>query len=60
MIMTRAARALSQDRRRRAGRAIRAQFKPQDLVFVVVGDAKLVKPQLAKVGLPVEMMTVTP
>ena len=40
--------------------AIRAQFRPQDLVFVVVGDAKLVKPQLAKVGLPVEMMTVTP
>ncbi|MDE1915742.1 MAG: insulinase family protein [Sphingomonadales bacterium] len=40
--------------------AIRAQFKPQDLVFVVVGDRKLVEPQLAKVGLPVEVMTVTP
>jgi zinc protease len=40
--------------------AIRAQFIPSDLVFVVVGDRKQVEPQLAKVGLPVEVMTVTP
>ena len=40
--------------------AIRAQFVAQDLVFVVVGDRKLVEPQLKSVGLPVEVMTVTP
>lgn len=40
--------------------AIRAQFRPEGLVFVVVGDRKLVEPQLKKVGLPVEVMTVTP
>jgi predicted Zn-dependent peptidase len=40
--------------------AIRAQFKPEDLVFVVVGDRKLVEPQLKTAGLPVETMTVTP
>jgi zinc protease len=33
----------------------RAQIRPADLVWVVVGDAKLVKPQLDKVGLPVEV-----
>jgi predicted Zn-dependent peptidase len=40
--------------------AIRAQLQPDGLVFVVVGDRKLVEPQLQKVGLPVEVTTVTP
>ena len=32
-----------------------ADFKGGDLVYVVVGDAKVVKPQLDKIGLPVEV-----
>ncbi|WP_343609851.1 pitrilysin family protein [Novosphingobium sp.] len=40
--------------------AIRAQLQPDGLVFAVVGDRKLVEPQLQKVGLPVEVTTVTP
>jgi zinc protease len=33
---------------------VRAAVKPDAFVWVVVGDAKIVKPQLEKVGLPVE------
>jgi predicted Zn-dependent peptidase len=35
--------------------AARAQIRPGDLVWVIVGDAAKVKPQLDAVGLPVEM-----
>ena len=35
--------------------AARADFKGDDLVFVVVGDASVVRPQLDAVGLPVEI-----
>jgi predicted Zn-dependent peptidase len=34
----------------------RAQIKPADFVWVVVGDAAKVKPQLGAVGLPVEVV----
>ncbi|HEX8257935.1 MAG TPA: pitrilysin family protein [Allosphingosinicella sp.] len=37
-------------------RAARAVIRPQDLVWVVVGDAATVRPQLDKLGLPVEVM----
>ncbi|MFC0149680.1 M16 family metallopeptidase [Sphingobium scionense] len=37
--------------------AARAAINPDRLIWVVVGDAKLVKPQLDAVGLPVEMGT---
>ncbi|HEV2748349.1 MAG TPA: pitrilysin family protein [Allosphingosinicella sp.] len=37
-------------------RAARAVIRPQDLVWVVVGDAAAVRPQLAALGLPVEEM----
>jgi zinc protease len=36
--------------------AARAVIRPQDLVWVVVGDAAKVRPQLAKLGMPVEEM----
>jgi zinc protease len=36
--------------------AIRALVKPDQFIWVVVGDAKIVKPQLEKLGLPVEVM----
>jgi predicted Zn-dependent peptidase len=32
-----------------------ADFKGSDLVYVVVGDAKVVQPQLARIGLPIEV-----
>ena len=35
--------------------AARADFKGEDLVFVVVGDAAVVRPQLDALGLPVEI-----
>ena len=38
-------------------RAIRAVVDPARLVWVVVGDAKIVKPQLDSLGLPVEVRT---
>ncbi len=34
--------------------AARSALKPADIVWVVVGDAKLVRPQLASLGLPIE------
>jgi predicted Zn-dependent peptidase len=34
----------------------RAEIKPADFVWVVVGDAAKVKPQLSAVGLPVEVV----
>ena len=37
--------------------AAREAINPDRLIWVVVGDAKLVKPQLDAVGLPVEMGT---
>ena len=37
-------------------RAARAAIKPDDLVWVVVGDAAKVRPQLDRLGLPVEVM----
>ncbi len=40
-------------------KAIRAVVKPEQFVWVVVGDAKIVKPQLDKVGLPVEQVIVS-
>ncbi len=33
----------------------RLYLQPQGLVFVVVGDRKLVEPQLKKLGLPIEI-----
>ena len=36
--------------------AARAALKPEQLLFVVVGDAKVVRPQLEKLGLPIEEM----
>jgi predicted Zn-dependent peptidase len=38
-------------------KAARAVIRPNDLLWVVVGDAAKVRPQLEKVGLPVETMT---
>jgi len=37
--------------------AARAVIKPETLVWVVVGDAAKVRPQLEKLGMPVEVMT---
>ena len=36
--------------------AIRDVLKPDQMLWVVVGDAKIVRPQLEKLGLPVELM----
>lgn len=36
--------------------AIRAVLKPDQMLWVVVGDAKIVRPQLEKLGLPVELL----
>ena len=36
----------------------RAEIKPADLVWVVVGDAAKIKPQLDKLGLPVDVASV--
>ncbi len=36
--------------------SIRALIKPEQFLWVVVGDAKIVKPQLEKLGLPIEQM----
>jgi predicted Zn-dependent peptidase len=36
--------------------SIRSLVKPDQFLWVVVGDAKVVKPQLEKLGLPVEQM----
>jgi zinc protease len=36
--------------------AFRAIVKPDQFIWVVVGDAKIVRPQLEKLGLPVEVM----
>ena len=38
--------------------AVRAVVKPDQFVWVVVGDEKIVKPQLEKLGLPVEQAQV--
>ncbi len=38
--------------------AIRALVKPDQFLWVIVGDAKVVKPQLEKLGLPVEHMAI--
>ncbi|NNM76127.1 insulinase family protein [Sphingomonas sp. ID1715] len=40
-------------------KAIRAVVDPARFTWVVVGDAKLVKPQLDRLGLPVEVRTAT-
>jgi zinc protease len=37
-------------------KAIRAAINPDKFVWMVVGDAKIVRPQLEKLGLPVEAM----
>ena len=36
--------------------AARRVLRPQDLLWVVVGDAAKVRPQLARLKLPVEVM----
>ena len=36
----------------------RAVIRPQDMVFVIVGDAAKVRPQLEKLGLPIETMAI--
>ena len=41
-------------------RAIRGTVDPDDFVYVVVGDAKVVRPQLQSLGLPIEEMRMTP
>jgi len=38
-------------------KAARAAIDPKRLIWVVIGDAKAVKPQLDGIGLPVEMGT---
>ncbi len=38
--------------------AIRALVKPEQFLWVVVGDAKVVRPQLEKLGLPIEQMAI--
>jgi zinc protease len=38
--------------------AIRGLVKPDKFLWVVVGDAKIVKPQLEKLGLPIEQMAI--
>lgn len=38
--------------------AVRSVLKPDQFVWVVVGDAKIVRPQLDKLGLPVEQVSV--
>ena len=38
--------------------AIRAALRPENFIWVVVGDAKIVRPQLEKLGLPVEDVSV--
>jgi ribose 5-phosphate isomerase len=40
--------------------AVRRVIDPARLTFVVVGDAAVVKPQLDKLGLPVEVITAPP
>ena len=40
--------------------AARGAINPKNFVWVVVGDAKIVRPQLDSLGLPVEVMTLTP
>jgi predicted Zn-dependent peptidase len=40
--------------------AARAAIKPDTFVWVVVGDASVVKPQLDALGLPVEVRSATP
>ena len=37
--------------------SIRSVLKPDDFLWVVVGDAKNVRPQLEKLGLPVDLMS---
>jgi zinc protease len=38
--------------------SLRALLKPDKFLWVVVGDAKIVRPQLEKLGLPVEQMAI--
>jgi predicted Zn-dependent peptidase len=38
-------------------RAIRSVVDPSGILWVVVGDAKVVKPQLDRLGMPVEVKT---
>ncbi|WP_395645879.1 M16 family metallopeptidase [Terricaulis sp.] len=40
--------------------AARAAIDPARFVWVVVGDASVVRPQLERLGMPVEVVTVTP
>ena len=40
--------------------AARAKIDPSRIVWVVVGDAAKIRPQLAKLGLPVEEMKAAP
>ena len=35
---------------------MRASIDPKKIIWVVVGDAKTVRPQLDKIGLPVEVV----
>ena len=41
-------------------KAARGAIDPKRLTWVVVGDAKVVKPQLDTLGLPVEVVASTP
>jgi zinc protease len=41
-------------------RTIRDAVDPDDFVWVVVGDARVVRPQLETLGLPIEEMRLTP
>ena len=40
--------------------ALRALVDPAKLLWVVIGDAKIVRPQLATLGLPIEVMPAAP
>ncbi|HEY0325299.1 MAG TPA: insulinase family protein, partial [Allosphingosinicella sp.] len=41
-------------------REIRSKVDPDDFVWVVVGDASRVRPQLETLGMPIEEMRLTP
>jgi hypothetical protein len=41
-------------------RTIRATVDPNDFVYVVVGDAAIVRPQLQGLGMRIEEMELTP
>jgi hypothetical protein len=41
-------------------RVIRSRVDPDDFTWVVVGDASVIRPQLATLNMPIEEMRLTP